>query len=139
MLNLDPDSEFGARVRRRINEETIAWLTTVDRAGTPRSVPVWFYWDGAGFLIYSQPGRLKLRHIEHNPRVGLHLQADKWGNDVISFTGEARVVTDVPPVEAFPAYLEKYRPGLAHMGLAPKQIADYSVAIRITPDRVSGE
>lgn len=140
MLDLDPESEFGARVMRRLREETIAWLTTVDRTGTPRSVPIWFYWDGDGFLVYSQPNRLKLRNIERNPRVSLHFQADEWGEDVVTFTGEARVVTDVPPAHQFPEFVDKYRAGLEHINWTPKRMGnDFTVAIRIVPDRVSGE
>lgn len=140
MLNLDPNSEFGARVLRRIQDDTIAWLVTVDAKQTPRAVPIWFYWDVEGFLIYSQPAKLKPPNIERNPRVGLHLQADEWGEDVIIFTGEARLVTDGPPAHQFPEYVAKYSAGLAQIEVTPEQMGEeYPVVIRIVPDRVSGE
>jgi hypothetical protein len=43
----DPDSEVRARVARRLREDTTAWLTLADPAGTPQPAPVWFLWDGA--------------------------------------------------------------------------------------------
>lgn len=139
MLNLDPNSEYGVRVQRRLKDEQLAWLTTVDGTGTPRSVPVWFYWDGDTALMFSEPGKLKVRNIERNPRVNLHLNGDAHGGDIIVLTGDARIVTTTPLLSDYPAYVEKYRNGIKGIGLTPAQmLAQYSTAIRITPDRVSG-
>jgi hypothetical protein len=33
-------------------------------------------WDGETFLVYSQPGRQKLRNIATNPRLGLNLNSN---------------------------------------------------------------
>ena len=70
---LDTTTEAGARADRRLREEEMIWLTTVRSDGQPQSVPVWFLRDGETFLIYSQPGRQKLKKIGRNARVGLHL------------------------------------------------------------------
>ena len=50
---LDTTSEAGSRAEERLRNEEIAWLTTVRPDGQPQSVPVWFLWDGEGFLVYS--------------------------------------------------------------------------------------
>jgi PPOX class probable F420-dependent enzyme len=73
---LDTTTEAGGRAERRLREEQIIWLTTVRSDGQPQSVPVWFFWDGEKFLVYSQPGRQKLRNIERNPRVDLNLNSN---------------------------------------------------------------
>lgn len=139
MLNLDPNSEFGARVQRRLTAEELAWLTTVDGTGTPRSVPVWFHWDGEAVRLFSEPGKLKVRNIERNPRVNLHLNGDAHGGDIIVLTGDARIETTTPVLADYPDYLTKYRAGIKRIGLTPEQmLAQYSTVIRITPDRVSG-
>jgi PPOX class probable F420-dependent enzyme len=65
-----------SHAERRLREEEIAWLTTVRADGQPQSVPVWFLWDGETFLVYSQPGRQKLRNIATNPRLGLNLNSN---------------------------------------------------------------
>ena len=39
---IDPTSELGAKVTRRVEEQTLAWLTTVASDGTPQPDPVWF-------------------------------------------------------------------------------------------------
>lgn len=139
MLNLDPDSEYAARVRRRLQGEEVIWLTTVDRTGTPRSVPVWFHWDGEEVVIYSEPGQLKVRNIERNPRVNLHFNGDAQGGNIVVLTGNARIAPDAPLVSNNPAYLEKYASGIERIGLTPAKFdATYSAVILVTPERVSG-
>ena len=54
---IDESTEFGARVARRLREETIVWLMTVTPSGAPLPRPVGFLWDGGGTVsISSQPG-----------------------------------------------------------------------------------
>jgi PPOX class probable F420-dependent enzyme len=68
---IDTTTAFGARVARRLEDERIIWLVTVDPQQTPQPLPVWYWWDGHRFLMYSQPDTFKLRNIAHNPRVGI--------------------------------------------------------------------
>ncbi len=132
----DTTTEAGARADRRLREEQIAWLTTVRSDGQPQSVPVWFLWDGGGFLIYSRPNRQKLKNIGSNPRVGLHLNSDERGDDVVRVEGRAEVADDLPPADELPGYVEKYRVAIARIGYDPEGFArDYSVALRVTPER----
>src|SRR5919202_4432924 len=105
---LDPTTEFGARVARRLREETLIWLTTVRADGTPQPSPVWFLWDGQTILIFSQPNKPKLRNIAANPRVALHLESN-GGGDVVIFNGEAAIVGDAPQELEIAAYVAKCR------------------------------
>jgi PPOX class probable F420-dependent enzyme len=66
---LDPNEPTSARTAERLRSEIIAWLTTVAPDGQPKTTPVWFWWDGEVFHLYSRPGRPKLRNIAANPRV----------------------------------------------------------------------
>ena len=133
---LDTTTEAGGRAERRLHDEGIAWLTTVRPDGQPQSVPVWFWWDGETFLIYSQPGRQKLRNIRNNPRVGLNLNSNAYGGDVVRVEGTARIVEDAPPANEIGEYVEKYRDNMARIGFDPDGFARaYSVAIRVEPTR----
>jgi PPOX class probable F420-dependent enzyme len=126
----------GENVERRFREEEVAWLTTVRSDGQPQSVPVWYLWDGEGFLIYSQPNRQKLRNIARNPRVGLNLNSDAHGGSVVRVEGTAEVLEDAPPATELPEYLEKYRDGISRIGYDEEGFArEYSVAVRVTPAR----
>jgi PPOX class probable F420-dependent enzyme len=133
---LDTTTEAGARAERRLREEIMIWLTTVRSDGQPRSVPVWFLWDGETFLIYSQPNQQKLKNIGGNARVGLHLNANDRGGEVVRAEGTAEVVQDIPPADEVGEYLEKYRESITRIGFDPDGFARaYSVALRVTHDR----
>ena len=138
-MMIDTTTEFGARVEGRLRDERIGWLTTLGPDGTPQPSPIWFLWDGESFLIYSQPKQPKLRNIERNPKVALHLDSDGLGGNIVVITGEAMIVQDVPPANEVPEYLEKYRPDIARIGMTPESFARaYSVAIRLTPTKLRG-
>ena len=133
---LDTTTEAGGRAGRRLREEEVGWLTTVRRDGQPQSVPVWFLWDGETMLVYSQPGRQKLRNIERNPRVGFNLNSSATGGDVARAECTAEVIEDAPPSDEVPEYLEKYRESIARIGFDPEGFARaYPVALRLTPSR----
>ena len=136
---VDTSSEFGQRAARRLADEKLAWLTTVSPAGTPQPVPVWFLWDGEdSFLVYSRPDTPKLRNIEQNRRVSLHLDGNGQGGDIVVVTGEASVSRD-PPANELPAYVEKYTWGFERNRWSPEQFAGmYSVPIRIHAGRLRG-
>jgi PPOX class probable F420-dependent enzyme len=72
---IDLSTEFGKRALRRLQAASTIWLTTVSQDGTPQPRPVWFFWTGETFLIFSRPEGAKLRHIARNSRVALHLTA----------------------------------------------------------------
>ncbi len=133
---LDTSTETGARAGRRLQEEEIAWLTTVRADGQPQPVPVWFLWDGETFLIYSQPNRPKLRNIAKNPRVALNLNSSAHGGDVVRVEGTAEIAEDVPPATDIGEYVEKYRAAIARIGFDPEGFARaYSVPVLVTPTR----
>jgi PPOX class probable F420-dependent enzyme len=133
---LDTTTEAGGRADRRLHEEEVAWLTTVRQDGQPQSVPVWFLWEGEEFLIYSQPGRQKLRNIAKNSRIDLNLNSNTHGGDVVRVEGMAQIVEDAPPATEVPEYVEKYRTAIARIGFAPEGFARaYSVLLRVTPTR----
>src|ERR1039457_1702621 len=71
---IDPTTEYGAKVDRHLKDEIVIWLTTVRPDGRPEPSPVWFYWDGATVLIYSMPGKTKLKAIASNPHVALNFK-----------------------------------------------------------------
>ena len=132
----DTTTEAGKRAESRLKEEEIAWMTTVRSDGQPQTVPVWFLWDDDGFLIYSQPNRQKLKNISRNPRVGLNLNSNEQGNDVVRLEGMATIADDAPPSSEVPSYVEKYHESIARIGYDVEGFARaYSVAVRVTPER----
>lgn len=136
---IDTSTEFGQRVSTRLIEARIVWFTTVSQDGTPQPRPVWFLWNGESFLIFSQQEGFKVRHLDGNPKVALHLDSDGQGGDIIVFTGEARVDPESLDATDLEAYIEKYHQGFKRIGMTPETFAEsYPTAIRMTPGKLRG-
>jgi PPOX class probable F420-dependent enzyme len=136
----DPATPFGTRVRDRLTDEVVGWLSTVGADGTPQPNPVWFVWDGAtSVLVYNRPTANRLAHLRRLPRWSLNFDGDGQGGDIVVLTGSATIVDDAPAAFENGAYLAKYRGRMTRVSGSPEQFAvDYPVALRLTIQRVRG-
>jgi PPOX class probable F420-dependent enzyme len=129
-IQIDPEAE------KRLDEETVIWLTTVNPKGQPQTSPVWFVWDGVTFLIYSMPISPKVPNIRNNPRVSLNLDGDGKGGGIVSIEGEAAIDERAPLVSEANAYVDKYVELIRGMNTEVEPFSQlYSTAIRVTPTR----
>ncbi|WP_280267702.1 TIGR03667 family PPOX class F420-dependent oxidoreductase [Nocardia wallacei] len=136
---VDVSTEFGAHVAERLGRETIAWLTTVGRSGTPQPNPVWFLWRDGEFLVFSQANQAKLKNITGNPRISLHLNSTEHGGEVAVLTGDARIDEAGATPEEIAEFSTKYTQGFVDIKMPAEQFyATYSTLIRIRPDRLRG-
>jgi PPOX class probable F420-dependent enzyme len=137
---IDLTTEFGRVAEQHLNDEYVIWLSTVDSHLTPQPRPVWFIWDNGTVLIFSKPDAFKVKHIRKHSRVALHFNTDATGDrHVIIFTGEASIDPNSSPAKDIPAYLYKYRTGIADLNMTPEGFsAEYSIAIRIQPTELRG-
>ncbi len=136
---IDPSTEFGARVNRRLAKERIAWFTTVSSDGTPQPRPVWFLWNGESFLLFSESKAHKVQHLSSNPKASIHLDGDGMGGDIIVFVGEAFIERNPILRGDLEAYVDKYREGFKRIGTTPEAFArEYQTAIRLIPSRLRG-
>jgi PPOX class probable F420-dependent enzyme len=133
---LSPDRR--ARVEIRLQTNLMAWLTTVSPAGRPNSVPVWFLLrDDDSVLIYSEPGKAKLRNLNANPNVALGLDVTDIGRDIIRIEGTAVRAAGHPLADQVPEYAAKYTERIgAIFGTVEKFAAAFTEAIVITPSRL---
>ncbi|WP_265523076.1 TIGR03667 family PPOX class F420-dependent oxidoreductase [Oerskovia flava] len=139
MSVIDTSTDLGARAAGRLAEEPVAWLVTVDPHGTPQPTPVWFVRTGDGLVVASQPATAKLRNVRANPRVALHLNSTRTGDDVIVLVGAA-AIDDAGLTEAErDAYDAKYSEPMRGIGMTPAQFhEEYSVILRIAPEKLRG-
>ena len=139
-LIIDPASELGAKVATRVEEQTLAWLTTVSADGTPQPNPVWFIRDGDGFLIFSKPRQAKLANIARHPRVSLNLEATADQEQITIFTGHADVAeASSVGQDLLDRYAARYADRLPGIGMTRTQYeAAYTAVIRFTPDKLRG-
>ncbi len=132
---IDRNTPAGGRALARLEDELIIWLTTVTPKGQPQSSPVWFWWDGSEFVVYSLPSA-RVRNIERNPKVALNLDGNGEGGDIVTLEGIARIDEAAPPAYEHSEYVEKYQRKFEDYGWTPEWFASrYSVAIRIQPTR----
>jgi PPOX class probable F420-dependent enzyme len=144
----DPATEYGRVTRRRLAEEQIVWLVTVNSAGVPQPNPVWFLWtpdegdewgDGS-FLIYHLGTAARLRSLRERPTVALHFDGGINDLEVMVFTGDAEILEGHPPAGEIPEFVAKYTdPAAKYFGsTVAKAMAKYPVATRIRPAKARG-
>jgi len=137
MFDLSP--EFAPLVQQRLENEEILWFTSVTPNGVPNTNPVWFHWDGEFITVYSQPSSWRVRNLRDNPNVALHFQGvDGAGNNVVVING--RAVLDTGNHTIPQAYWDKYARYLSEVSLTREEMmGDYSIRIRVKPEKVRGE
>lgn len=135
----DRATAYGERVRRRLTEEMMIWLTTVGRDGAPEPNPVGFLWNGGNrLLVYSQADAWRLAHIRRQPLVSLNFDSN-GGTDIVVLAGTAEILEDYPAVPANPAWLEKYGQVIvARFGSAARFAERFPVPVRVDLTRVRG-
>jgi PPOX class probable F420-dependent enzyme len=127
-----------AHVEGRLGTNLMAWLTTVRPDGRPDSVPVWFLLqEDETILIYSQPGKIKLRNVSQNPNVALGLDVTDIGRDIVRIEGTAAHVPGFPRADQVPAYVAKYTERIgAIFGTVSRFAELYPEALIVTPTRL---
>ena len=136
---IDWSSSSGQKLQGRLETDRVVWLTTVTADQVPLPSVVWFLWDGAELLIYSQPGKPKLANIAERPAVALNFNSNPQGGDVVVVNATARLAPDMPPPHEHPAYLEKYGERMRGGWNSPEEFAAiYSEPLLVVPDRVRG-
>ena len=136
----DPSTEFGARVRRRLAQDKLIWLTTVGADGTPQPNPVWFLWEEPGtMLVYNRPAANRLTHIAQRPQIALNLDGNGKGGDIVVLTGTAALAPDRPRPSDNSAYVAKYGEDMTRVSGSPEAFSDaYPVALVVTVGRLRG-
>jgi PPOX class probable F420-dependent enzyme len=122
----------------RLRSNLMIWLTTVDPSGRPHSVPVWFLLrDDETLLLYSQPDKPKLGHLQANPYVTLGLDVTDIGRDIVRVDGRGVHDPRVGPADQQPDYVAKYTERIGALFDTPEEFGRmFSCPIVVTPDRV---
>jgi PPOX class probable F420-dependent enzyme len=139
MFSIDTSTNFGKRIAQQLADERVVWLTTVGRSGTPAPNPVWFLWHDDEILIASQRHKAKLHNITSHPQVSVNFNATHGGGDVGVISGTAAIDTEPLPADVVAVYNTKYGDDIVGLGMTTEQFhSEYSVIIRITPDKLRG-
>ena len=129
--------ELSNAVLQRLEDEQVAWLTTVNSRNVPQPAPIWFLWEDDTLLFYSRADALRNRNVKNNSNVSVNLNSNERGGEVVVIWGKATVEPQTLPADQHSSYLEKYRQGISRIGMTPESFAEtYSVVIRVTPTRI---
>ena len=116
-----------------------ARLAYISTDGTPRVVPIWFHWNGSGFVLGTPPNAPKLKALAKHPKVALTIDSDGFPYTVLSVRGSARMETLKGVAPEYASAAERYFG--AEQGKAwVKQMEGMSpsmVRIMITPEWVA--
>jgi PPOX class probable F420-dependent enzyme len=126
--------EFPRQVANRLEKEQIVWLTTTKADGTPLPNPVWFYWTGEQFLVFTDRTSVKWKNMGRNSSVAINLNSNSDGGDVAIFQAEATLNGPPPSKVELDSYALKYKEGMANIGLTIDSLKTYGV-VRITPKK----
>ncbi len=132
---IEETTNEGAHAAERLRSSRVIWLTTVSQRGIPQTSPVWYLWDGGDFTVYSLESPRE-ENVTNNPAVGLNLDGNGLGGDIVVVEALARIDNSLPSAEDNQAYLDKYGPIMSERGWSPKWFGGrYSVPLTITPTR----
>lgn len=134
----DSSKPAHARALHRLATEEVIWLTTVTPAGQPQPSPVWFWWDGEEFWIYSGETS-RVANIQANPLVALNFNGDEAGDDTAIIEAVARIDEGAPPASDVPGYVERYDRMVPAIGMTWDTFCShYRIPIRIHPTGFRG-
>jgi PPOX class probable F420-dependent enzyme len=126
--------ELTQQVSSRLTSDNYGWLTTVAKSGLPVPRLIWFYFDGTGLTVYTQPTAAKVAHIKAHPQVSLNLDSDGNGGGIIVIGGTAAVDATGVDCRDDEPYWSKYGELADKFGLTGA-MAGYSTRLRIVPTK----
>ena len=129
---LDPTRAF-------LDQPLLAYLSTIDAAGYPHPVPVWFAVDGDDLIFPTAAARARLRHIRANPKgavaMGGNLAEGEGEGEGYLITGDLRITDDDPALRH--GLIRRYLSGAeAEQFIAMVDREPY-VLVRLRPSKVT--
>lgn len=77
-------------LREFLDKTRYGYLTTLESDGSPKTVPVWFEWDGSAVRIFTGSNSPKVRRIKRDPRVTLLVSNELDEHEAwVAFDGSA--------------------------------------------------
>ena len=120
-----------------------AHLATLDPAGFPRVIPIWFLWEDGSFYLSSGPQSRHVQDLARDPRAGLCITIEESQTETgyrpfrqIVVRGLAHVLPDTDASWAR-KLVGKYIPGEAGMRRARLEAGKPHVVIVLRPERFS--
>jgi len=94
--------------RQLLQSSKVAHLAYNWNDGTPRVVPIWFYWDGTAFVLATPAKAPKVHAITNGTHVALSIDSDAWPYKVLLVRGIAEVTLVDGMVPEYALAAERY-------------------------------
>ena len=118
-----------------------AHLATLDPAGFPRIIPLWFLWEDGSFYLSSGPQSRHVQDLTRDPRVGLCITVEEGQTEAgyrpfrqIMVRGYAHMQPDTDEMWAR-KLIGKYITGQAGVRRAKLEAGEPHVVIVLCPER----
>ena len=119
-----------------------AHLATLDPAGFPRVLPIWFLWEEGIFYLSSRPQSRHVQDLARDPRAGLCIAVEESPTETgyrpfrqIMVRGKAHILLD-PDATWARKLIHKYIPGEAGVRRAKLEAGKPHVVIVLRPERM---
>lgn len=109
-----------------------ARLAYVWTDGTPRVIPIWFYWNGSQIVMATPPKAPKLKALGKNPKVSLTIDDNTFPHKVLLIRGTARLEAVDGIVPEYAAAAERYFDPALAQGWLKQLRSTISSMVRIT-------
>lgn len=127
-------TSLSANDRALFEGKNLAHLATVCADGGPAVSPVWVMLEGDRIVVNSAEGRLKVRNMRRDPRVGISVHDQRNLYRMVSVRGRVSEMTTEDGDEIIDRLSEKYTGNAVYRGRRPGQVR---VTIRIEPEQVA--
>ncbi len=123
-----------------LKQPLVAVISTVDRAGRPRSAPIWFHWENGAAYMFTGRRTLKWRNLQAVPHASLCVDKREPPYSSVIMDGPVQEV-DRPLYDlvlsmalgyygeekgrAFAEGYREHRPGVVAFRLSPRHIASF--------------
>jgi hypothetical protein len=105
--------------------------------GTPRTIPIWFHWDGKDIVLATPPRAPKVAALQANPQVAVSIDEHAFPYKILYVRGVASVemLDDISPEYA--AAAERYFGPEQGKAWVEQLRGQPSARIRVTPQWVN--
>ena len=125
-------------IRDFLAQPLLAYLSTIDAAGYPHPVPVWFGVDGDDLIFPTAAARARLKHIRANPKgavaIGGNPNEGQGEGEGYLIKGGLRIADDDRALRH--AVIRRYVSGEQAEGFIAMVDHEPYVLVRLTPTRV---
>ena len=113
-----PEQLADARIQRFLATKEVVVLSTVQRAGAPLAMPMWFLHTPEALYMVSVDGLQKVRNLRRDPRLCVVAEAGNRGAAIKGVVIQGRAEFIVDPAQRRPIVgqlLDKYDPDLVRL------------------------